>query len=155
MRAAGTPSATARKFAAGVSDAWRLWHEGIVLQGLSWYPAFAAWPGAQAGPLANVPTPLSSLFSIRESVLRPADLKNRIRDGLGQSIMAQRGASAAVDTFVADFSSRFLVWRAQVIVRYAQGTGPVPSYLPPRVMSGPVVNGAILEIPGSFASPRF
>lgn len=46
MRIAGAPSATARKSAAAVSDAWRLWHEGIVLRVVAWYPAFAAWPGA-------------------------------------------------------------------------------------------------------------
>ncbi|MBI5716430.1 MAG: hypothetical protein HZC37_01940 [Burkholderiales bacterium] len=150
----GAPDEVAERFAGAVAEAWALWHEAVRVPGLPWYPAFASFPGAQAVPTPNVPTPLAALVSAQAAALSPDALKARIVQHLGAHAQ-QPGAAAAAEQFAQRFGARFAAWAATVMVRNVIGSGPVPSFKPPAVPAGPVVAGKIAEVPGSFALPPF
>ena len=44
--------------AKGVSKCFKDWQGQVMVPGLPWYPAFAAFPGPMAPPMPNIPTPL-------------------------------------------------------------------------------------------------
>lgn len=154
MKARGVPTDIAERFAAAVAAAWTSWHEALRVPALPWYPAFAAFPGPNAVPTPNVPTPLSALVSAQEAQLLPPALRNRIVAALGP-LAQQPGASAAVEQFAGRFAARFQVWRTVVIVKGVIGSGPVPGFKPPLYPVGPVVGGKVSETPGAFATPPF
>lgn len=154
MRARGVPDDIAKRFAAALAEAWALWHEAVRVPGLPWYPPFASFPGAQAVPTPNVPTPLAALPSAQVGLLTPGALKSRIVAALG-SLAQQDGATGAAEKFAQRFGARFAAWAPAVIVRNVIGSGPVPSFRPPLVPAGPVVGGKIVEAPGAFVQPPF
>ncbi|MEM8812883.1 MAG: hypothetical protein AAGF59_09720, partial [Pseudomonadota bacterium] len=81
--------------AEGVSDNVESWQDMVTVPGLPWYPAFSAWPGPQAPPTPNVPTPLISLVSARVSkISSPGELKSSIVSSLDSSLAGQSGMSA-------------------------------------------------------------
>lgn len=154
MRARGVPDDIAGRFATAVAEAWAAWHEGVRVPGLAWYPAFASFPGAQAMPTPNVPTPLAALAGAQAGQLAPGALKARIVAHLGPHA-PQAGAAGAAEQFAQRFGARFGAWAATLIVRNVIGSGPVPSFRLPLVPAGPVVGGKIVETPGTFVQPPF
>lgn len=154
MTARGAPNEVADRFAGAVADAWSAWHQALRVPGLPWYPAFAAFPGPNAVPTPNVPTPLVSLVSAQASQLAPAALRDRIVAALGP-LAQQPGAAAAAEQFAHRFAGRFQTWRAMVIVKGVIGSGPVPGFKPPLSPVGPVVGGKVHETPGAFTTPPF
>lgn len=148
MLSEGCPSAIADKFATAVADSWKYWQDRVMLPGLPWYPAFAAFPGPQAPPTPNIPMPLVTLPSVGASKLTSNSLKSAINTKLG-SIKNQPGAQAAVQNFATKFNQRFIVWRAGQMVMNVLGSGRVPSFAPPYVPVGPVGNGRAQSAPGA------
>src|SRR5256885_9020147 len=49
--------------AKGVSKCFKDWQGQVMVPGLPWYPAFAAFPGPMAPPMPNVPMPLITCVS--------------------------------------------------------------------------------------------
>lgn len=151
MQGRGAPDDAADRFAAAVAEPWKLWHEALRVPGLPWYPAFASFPGAKAVPTPNTPTPLAALTSPQAPQLLPPALKARIVAALG-ALAHQPGAALAAEQFAQRFGTRFAAWQATVMVAGVVGSGPVPSYRPPRVPAGPVVGGSVADTPGGFAA---
>jgi hypothetical protein len=148
------PDTVADKFAEGIATAWTSWQSGISVPGLPWYPQFAAFPGPTAPPTPNVPSPLSALPSSNGAALtNPANLAQRIADALGEEAGSQT-AQDAIRQFARRFTARFTLWTAQVTVVNVLGQGPIPSFAPPFVPSGPVVDGRIIPSPPHLRSSQ-
>ena len=148
MAGAGVPAAVAKAFAAPVSNAWSTWAASLRAPGAGWYPGFAAWPSPSAPPTPNVPTPLMALGG-NSGLLSAASLKASIRKALGTRADEPQ-ASAAINQFADDFAARFAQYRASAMVTNVLGSGPVPTFAPPYVPVGPVVNGQGNMTPGGF-----
>ena len=123
----------------------------VTVPGLPWYPAFAAFPLAQAPPMPNVPVPLAACVSGKVTFMAtPMQLKSKMVDALGDS-KAQHHAEL-FDSIATAVSACFAAWLPQQQVMNVLGKGPVPTYAPPYVPVGPVVAGDNLAIPGHLAA---
>ena len=78
-RADGAPRITGNKakyrdaVAKGVSKCFKDWQGQVMVPGLPWYPAFAAFPGPMAPPMPNIPTPLIACPSAKMTKHRHAE----------------------------------------------------------------------------------
>ena len=96
-----------------------------------------------------MPTPLSVLCGNPEALSAPR-LKASIREALGAQAKDPE-ALAAIDAFADDFANRFSKFVGSTKVSNVMGTGPVPTFAPPYVPCGPVVNGRGTMKAGGFA----
>ncbi|GAB4345326.1 MAG: hypothetical protein Kow006_02410 [Gammaproteobacteria bacterium] len=154
MKQAGAPDEIARKFSEAVQQAWQTWQHAASVPALPWYPGFAAWPAAKAPPTTNVPTPLASIASAGAPELAPPALVTRITARLGNAA-SQPGAQDAIHLFATRFGARFANWLATAQVEKVMGSGNVPSFAPPFVPVGPVVNGRGSARAGFLANSPF
>ncbi len=143
----GVPQNVASSFAAGVGEAWATWQNGVRVPELDWYPAFIGYSGPQAGPMPNVPMPLSVLVSEGLKEITTASLlEQRIIRNLGKA--ANSGvAKTAVENFSRHFSLSTQRWLSRAIIKNVMGKGPVPSWNPTDSSAGPVVGGSIIAAP--------
>ncbi|MCZ6675812.1 MAG: hypothetical protein O7E52_01045 [Candidatus Poribacteria bacterium] len=132
------------------SDAWDLWSSKVMIPGLPFYPAFAAFPGPMAPPMPNVPFPLIACPSAAMAELvNPNSLKKKMEDNLGDSDALH--APDLFDAIAQGFAVVFLMWLPMQQVMNVLGKGPIPTFAPPFVPVGPVVGGDNLPIPGHLA----
>lgn len=139
----------------GVASCLTKYVEGITVPGLPWYPAFAAFPGPMAPPVPNIPWPLISLPSAGLAditvplKLKKAMIKN-FPNNLAQSCKDESDKihetifGAIADTLAVGF----MIWVSTQMVNLVMATGQIPSFAPPAVPVGPVVNGNNLPTPG-------
>lgn len=140
-----------KAIASAVADCWKEWQDMVTVPGLPWYPAFAAFPLAQAPPMPNVPMPLAACISAKMTFMAtPNQLKSKMVDALGDS-KAQHHAEL-FDSIATAVSACFVAWLPQQQVMNVLGKGPVPTYAPPYVPVGPVVAGDNIAIPGHLAA---
>lgn len=138
--------------AAGVSDCFARWQDAVTVPGLPWYPPFASWPGPKAPPTPNVAMPLIACASAHASSITVAKkLEAAIVDELS-SDDEDENLAALASAVATPLALAFTVWLASQQVTNVLGLGPVPSYAPPVVRSGPVVMGHILSVPGHLAT---
>lgn len=143
----------AKAFADAVGEAWTAWSATIRFAGAPLYPAFAAFPGAMAPPMPNVPVPLMTLIQDGTGLM-PAALVPAIRSKLG-STADEPGAMDAIQRFAEDFAGRFSYWVAACMITNMLGQGPVPTFAPPYVPVGPVIMGTIIPSPGHLMATPF
>ena len=144
----GAPEKVADIFANSVAGAWKAWQDSVMIPGLPWYPAFAAYPGPQAPPMPNVATPLIALVASRQVELTSVErLAARIFEQFRGTTVSPE-ARDAIQHFSQLFSTRFLNWIVSAQVMNVMGQGPVPSFAPPVVPTGPVVAGSVIPAPG-------
>lgn len=141
------PAQVADIFANSIAGAWKDWQDSVTIPGLPWYPAFAAFPGPQAPPTPNVPMPLITLSKRQTDLNSSERLAARIFEQFrGTEISPD--ARDAINSFARQFSSSFLIWLSTAQVQGVMGQGPVPTFAPPYVPVGPVVNGTVIPRPG-------
>jgi hypothetical protein len=128
--------------APALGSAWATYQRSVIVPGLPWYPAFAAWPGPMAPPTPNIPTPFLALPQ-RSGHQIANDIKSLIKAASSVSY-----ADAVADAVSAGFLSGFLTWVSAVMVMNVLGKGPVPSFAPPYVPVGPVIGGDNIAVPG-------
>lgn len=150
MREAGMPDNAAWRFGQGVNAAWKAWADTVRAPGARWYPAFAAVPGPVAPPTPNVPCPLAALAQ-DIGKMSPGAIAGQIKGALG-SAREWPGASA-IDDWASGLSAAFMHWTTSCTVRSVMGTGPVPTFAPPYVPVGPVVNGKANQDAGGMGCP--
>ncbi len=139
-----------KAIAKGVAKQWKQWQDMVVVPALPWYPAFAAWPGPVAPPTPNVPTPLVACPSGMMFEMTPMRLKQAMVDALGESdALHHEELFNAIGTGLA---MAFLTWLPTQMAMLVLGTGPVPTFAPPYVPVGPVVNGTNIPTPGHLAA---
>ena len=135
--------------AAGLQTCWKEWADRPKLQGLPWYPQFAAFPGPQAPPMPNIPTALLSCAGDIVPMMPhrlAGELGGRLRScGLDYP-------DKFADAMAAGISAAFMAWLPVQQVMQVLGRGPVPGYAPPVAPVSPVIGGSILSTPGHIAS---
>lgn len=136
MIRAGAPPDVARGFALAVGEPWERWQASVRVPGLQWYPAFAAYSGTTAPPTPNLATPLASLTQSTGD-LSAAAIAAGIKTRIGPTEEWPEGSQQIVK-FSEWFNSKFTAMLAGGTVTNVMGSGRVPAYAPPRVMSGPV-----------------
>jgi hypothetical protein len=142
--------------AKGVSQCFKKWQDNVMVPGLPWYPAFAAFPGPMAPPMPNVPMPLITCVSpMMTEITLPTSMKAAMGDALDGDLKDKdpdkhyEGLHEAIATVLA---LAFLMWLPMQQVMLVLGKGPVPTFAPPYVPVGPVVGGDNLPIPGHLIS---
>lgn len=122
-----------------VAESVQTWADSVKVPSLEWYPAFSEVSGAEAGQAANVVT---SLAKLKQDVapLSAAQLSEAIRLRLGGADDWAEGDNS-IDEFCKWLSSELETWRQNAQISGVVGAGPVPSFNPPLVTAGPVVNG--------------
>lgn len=144
----GKALAHGNALASAIGEAWRQTLLQVRVPGLPWYPMFAAFPGPQAPPTPNVPTPAASI-GFNKAFLNATMLKEQaLRSLSGTPVFA---ASELFTALCAGFESVIDVWLASQMITNVLGTGPVPTFAPPYVPVGPVVGGSVIVAPGTFA----
>ena len=158
MCAAFTGNAKAYRdaVAKGVSKCFKDWQDKVTVPGLPWYPAFAAFPGPVAPPMPNVPTPLIACPSAKMSdITTPDTMKKEMVKALAKGVKKKdpdKHHEALFEAIATVLSMAFLAWLPMQMVMLVMGTGNIPSFAPPFVPVGPVVNGQNLPIPGHLAA---
>jgi len=132
--------------ATAFENAWKAWQDNLMIPGLPWYPAFAAFPGPHSPPVPNIPFPLIALPSAGEDQLLPASLHCAMENALGDSEALH--ASNLFKSLALAFALVFFQFKISTIVSNLMGMGPIPTFAPPFAPVGPVVAGNVLPIPG-------
>jgi len=134
----------------GVEKCIKKYVDGVTVTGFPWYPAFAAFPGPVAPPMPNVTWPLIACPSsgladlttpdkLKKAMLNEFDsgLADKCNDKIHETIFE------AIATALAP---GFLIWISTSMINLVMGTGNIPTFAPPWVPVGPVVNGQ--NLPG-------
>ncbi|MDP6943300.1 MAG: hypothetical protein QF464_04050 [Myxococcota bacterium] len=139
----------------GISECWEAWQGQVMVPGLPWYPAFAAFPLASAPPMPNVPMPLITCPSAQMAKMT---VPTQLRDAMVNALDSGLKNDDADDQHVAAFEAigtvialAFLMWLPQQQIMLVMGKGPVPTYAPPYVPVGPVIGGDNIAAPGHLA----
>jgi hypothetical protein len=138
--------------AAGVSKCFKDWQGQVMVPGLPWYPAFAAFPGPMAPPMPNIPMPLIACPSAQMArIIVPNQLademKNALDGGLKQDDKDKQH-EALFDAIGTVLALAFLMWLPMQQVMLVMGKGPIPTFAPPFVPVGPVLGGDNIAVPG-------
>jgi hypothetical protein len=139
-----------KAIAKGVAKQWKQWQDMVMVPGLPWYPPFAAFPGPVAPPMPNVPTPLVACPSSMMFEMTALRLKQAMVDALGESDALHH--EELFDAIATGLALVFLMWLPMQMVLTVMGTGPVPTFAPPYVPVGPVINGTNIPTPGVHLS---
>ena len=143
--------------AKGVAACLKEYTDNVTVPGLPWYPAFAAFPGPMAPPMPNVPMPLITCPSkgmaditvpdkLKKAMLKEFDKKlgEKCNDKIHETIF---------EAIAMALAPGFLLWVSTQIVNLVMGTGNIPSFAPPFVPVGPVVNGQNIPSGGGNLMP--
>lgn len=150
LTAAGASKSVAQGWDKAFTESWDQWAKYVTIPGLPFYPAFTAWPGPTAPPMPNVPFPLSALVSQGATAMSPPALSQKVLASLG-TFAKQQEVKNAVKAFANDLSGRFAQCMGGCQLMLVMGSGPVPTYAPPFMPVGPVMNGTCQggTIPGA------
>ncbi len=142
--------------AAGVSTNFADWADNVMVPGLPWYPAFAAYPGPTAAPTPNIPMPLIACPS---SSMTKITMASELKDAMVGELSGppkdddpDKQHEVLFDGIGTTLSLAFLLWMLSQQVMNVLGKGPVPSYAPPYVPVGPVLGGDNIATPGHLAA---
>ena len=136
----------------GVASCFGQWQDQVTVPGHAWYPAFAAWPGPMAPPMPNVPMPLIAMPSAKMSmIVVPGNLKSAMYEALPDALQVP-DVEKILDGLSTVLAVAFNTWLPSAQVMLVMGRGPVPTFAPPYVPVGPVVNGDIISAPGHLAA---
>lgn len=142
--------------AKGVSTCFKKWQDKVMVPGLPWYPAFAAFPGPMAPPMPNVPMPLICCPSaMMTEIVLPDSMTKEMDDALEQKLKdadPDKQYHALHDAIATVLSLSFLIWLASQQVMLVLGKGPIPTFAPPFVPVGPVMGGDNIATPGHLMS---
>jgi hypothetical protein len=129
----------------GLSGQWKKWQDKVMIPGLPFYPAFAAFPLAQAPPMPNIPFPLVTCPSATMAEMTQMKLKDAMVKALDKGVKdedSDKQHEAIFDTIAFPIALNFLLWQVMQMIMNLLGKGPVPPYAPPYIPVGPVVGGS-------------
>lgn len=127
----------------GLSENWKLWQDNVTVPGLSLYPDFLNYNGADAPPTPNVPTPLLRFESKERRMLTPEILMETFEKYYeGENPTAQGVFSNIAESF----SQIFFIWLKTHLVQRIMGSGHVSGHSEQN-KSGPVVGKADQDPP--------
>ena len=141
----------------GVAKCLKNYIDGVTVPGLPWYPAFAAFPGPVAPPMPNTPATLAMCPStgtaditvgkkIQKAILDEfdGDLADDCQEKIHKTIFMAIGETLATG---------FSIWMPTQTINLVMGTGQIPTFAPPVVPAGPVVNGQNIPSGGGNLMP--
>lgn len=154
--------------AEGVGRNFHRWLDAVIVPGLPWYPAFAAFPGPQAPPMPNTPTPLIACAS---SEIDQLVLPHELEAAINEFLPAEQHSTQMLERTAIlgrQLSAFFGAWLSRQLVMHVLGMGPVPNYSPPGHADVPgtgltaplptlvpvsmVMGGTIISVPGHLAT---
>ncbi|MCC6623737.1 MAG: hypothetical protein IT385_20935 [Deltaproteobacteria bacterium] len=139
-----------------MTDSWDKWQSKVMVPGLPWYPAFAAYPGPMAPPMPAIPMPLivcpSPMMAELAVFMKLKQAFCGNHDGGLKDKDKDKQFEAFYESLAMALATNFLVWLPMQQLMTVMGKGPVPSFAPPYVPVGPVLNGDNLAIPGHCAA---
>ena len=137
--------------AKGLASSWKEWADNVTIPGLPLWPPFAAFPGPMAPPMPNV-TPLMLIMCPSPGMAKMATpmLKQAMKDNFSLDDPKDHFGSAAMSIATA-VNAAFMMWLPMQTVML-MGMGPIPTFAPPYVPVGPVLNGMTLPGPPPLAS---
>jgi hypothetical protein len=131
----------------GLAQQWRGFVAGVKVPGMPLFPPFAAVPAPFAPLVPGVPTPLASCCASVRTLLDEAPLKQALVRTLGNP--PSPCAVPALEAVAAGLAKAMAPWLGGTIMQLV-GSGPVPSFRPPRVPVGPVVGGVAVMNAGGL-----
>ncbi|MDH5324153.1 MAG: hypothetical protein OEZ68_14180 [Gammaproteobacteria bacterium] len=142
----------ANAVADAVSASFKQWQDTVTVPGLPWYPMFVAVAAPFAPPTPNIPMPLIVCVSQNFSKLAsPSTLESAIYAKLPAEFKI-----AEMNLFIYNLAvhlmNYFVSWMSSQNVMMVMGMGPVPTFNPPYVPVGSVLNGYVIPSPGHLAS---
>ncbi len=141
--------------AAGVSQCFQKWQDKVMVPGLPWYPAFAAFPGPTAPPMPNVPVPLIACPSAKVlEIGSPGPMSKAMGKAMDGGLKRKdpdKHHEALFESIASVLALAFAQWLVAQQVIGCLGMGPIPTFAPPVVPVGPVVNGSNIPTPGHLA----
>ncbi|TMA25774.1 MAG: hypothetical protein E6J78_16315 [Deltaproteobacteria bacterium] len=141
--------------AKGVSTCFKNWQDQVMIPGLPLYPLFAAFPGPMAPPTPNIPVPLIACPSAKVSdIITPSAMTQEMDDALDGGLKKkdpEKHYNALHASIAQALSIGFLIWVASQLVTNCLGQGPIPTFAPPYVPVGPVMNGSNIPAPNFMA----
>ena len=135
----------------GIGDCHQKYVDGVTVPSLPWYPAFSAYPLAVAPPMPNTPMPFVSCTSIHQEKMFHFDsIKKAILSEMGslRKELKDKVDETMCESVAKVISTGYMSWASTQQVINAMGSGSVPTFAPPAVPAGPVVNGSVLSSPG-------
>ena len=139
----------------GVEKCLNKYFDNVMVPALPWYPAFAAFPGPVAPPMPNIPWPLISCPSTGlTDITTSAPIKKAILDEFDDGVAEKNHDDIHETIFEAIASSLsigFLTWVSTQFINLVMANGNIPTFAPPVVPVGPVVNGQNIATPGHIA----
>ncbi len=138
----------AQPVSAGLHNAFASFQREVRVPGLPWYPAFAAFPGPMAPPMPNVPSPLMTLCPTAVRFVKEADIATAIIAKYRQPTPSC--GNEVAKAVAAGVEKALFPWLAATLVQGVMGSGPIPTFAPPYVPVGPVVNGRGMMPPGGL-----
>jgi hypothetical protein len=149
----GQQAEIAQAVAEALSMSFQMWQDTVTVPGLPWYPTFAAYPGPFAAPTPNIPYPLIACVSQNFSKLTNyTNLQYAIEAQLSSSHKQLDQYDNFIFGLCVHLSNFFTTVIVSTNVMMVMGMGPVPTYNPPYVPVGSVVNGYIIPAPGHLAA---
>ena len=141
----------------GVGKCLKNFIDGVTVPGLPWYPAFAAFPGPVAPPMPNIPVllpmcPSTGLADITVPQKIQKAILNEFKSKLKQNCQEKIHETVflAIATVLA---TGFTIWASTQTVNLVMGMGQIPTFAPPVVPAGPVVNGQNIPSGGGNLMP--
>jgi len=147
--------AYAKAVVEGLSEQFDKWAGKVMCPGLPLYPAFIVYPGPMAPPTPCIPMPLLLYPSAMMAEVTQPKLKDAMVAKLASKVKDEDGAKlhvAIFDSIAFPISLNFLLWTVMQQVMNVMGKGPVPTFAPPYMPMGPVLNGDIISVPGHLAA---
>lgn len=136
----------------GVANNFKQWQDFVTVPGLPWYPLFAAFPGPFAPPTPNIPMPLIVCVSQNQNkLMSPTQMESAIKAALPSEFLLWEMDLFYFSLFGA-IANHFTTWLCSQQVMMVMGMGPVPTFNPPYVPLGAVVNGYVIPSPGHLAA---
>lgn len=153
ITALDVPVQIAVSFAGPVWSGWEHWSMTFSISSCPAFPSFAAFPGPQAPPTSAQPIPLT-MASFERDMLEADTLEAQILSRLGE-YREDPDAQRVVAEFAQWFDECFTSSVAASRITNLMGQGPVPTFAPPEVPSGPVVDGKVIASPVIFSDFEF
>lgn len=150
------PPAIARSLARALASAWNAWAAGFQLRVPKAFPTLAAVPGPVAPGTSTAPISLRLASSTGETALQSLQLANALLGAVRPHSSTLPGnVDESMRTLANWVGTSFQDWKGLVTLANLMGGGSVPTFAPPYVPVGPVIQGEIKSTGPLFAGPRF
>ncbi len=148
----GNKAAYRDAVAKGVAKAYKGWQDNVMVPMLPFWPPHVAFPGPMGPPLPNIPMPLIACVSSKVTdIVMPNTMKDGMVEALPKGLKDKDPDKQHVtlfDSIATALALAFSIWLVSQQVMNIMGQGPVPTFAPPIVPLGPVMNGS--SLPGAM-----